>query len=253
MIPFMKLEGRTAFITGASKRIGREIAMTLAKGGADILLHYHRSKEEAVRLKTKMEALGVRVFLLAADFSKRKEPFQRMIRHVVAEVYRKARRVDILVNNAAIFYPTPFGNITEKDWDDFLAVNLKVPFFLSQEIGKRMVKQKSGKIINLVDWSAFRPSTHYLPYAVSKAALIAATAGLAKALAPYVQVNSIAPGPILPFKGMTKKEKEAVLRKTLLKRFGDPRDIAETVRFLIEGTDFITGAFIPVDGGSLVA
>ena len=116
-----------------------------------------------------------------------------------------------------------------------------------------MTKQKSGKIINLADWTAFRPFPNYLPYAISKAGLIAATAGLAKALAPYVQVNSIAPGPILPSKGMSEQNREKVIQKTLLKRFGTPEDIAETVRFLIEGTDYITGAFIPVDGGSLIA
>ena len=104
-----------------------------------------------------------------------------------------------------------------------------------------------------MDWNLSRPQPAYLPYAISKAGLAEATAGLARALAPHVQVNSIAPGPILPSKGMSKKDRQAVLKKTLLKRFGHPRDIAETVRFLLEGTDFVTGALIPVDGGSLIA
>ena len=253
----MKLQGKTALITGAARRIGREIALTLAGRGVSIMIHYRQSMKDAGALKREIEAIGARAYLIDADFSVSKKMFQS-VRGFVQKAFRIAP-IDILVNNAAIFYPVPFGRVGDREWDDFLTVNLKAPFFLAQEIGTRMVKRlksaggECAKIINLVDWTVFRPPMRFLPYAIAKAGLAAATEGLAKALAPHVQVNSIAPGPILPAKGMTKREKRTVAGRTLLKRFGHPNDIAQTVRFLCEDTDYITGAFIPVDGGSLLA
>ncbi len=249
----MNLQGKTVLVTGAVKRLGREIALVLARAGAHLLIHYHTSRRDALELKKEIESLNGEASLFCFDLSARTKPLAPAIRKFVGQIYREVSRIDILVNNASIFYSTPFGKIQDKDWDDFMTVNLKAPFFLAQEIGQRMFKQKSGKIINLVDWVILRPHPNYLPYTISKAGLAAATAGLAKALAPYVQVNSIAPGPILPSKGMSQKDKRAVIGKTLLKRFGHPKDIAETVRFLAEGTDFMTGALIPVDGGSHIA
>ena len=248
----MELRGKFVLITGAARRIGREIALNLAGRGALILVHYRRSRSEAGRLKKEIEDLGAEAFPVAADFSLKNKPLLPRIRNFVNAIYQKVPRVDVLVNNAAIFYPTPFEKISEKDWDDFHAVNLKAPFFLAREIGMRMMKQGAGKIINLVDWTGLRPPARYLPYAISKAGLVAATRGLAKALAPHVHVNAIAPGPILPAEGSSKKEQKIIALKTLLKRFGDPCDIAETVRFLVEGGDFITGAVIPVDGGASI-
>ena len=249
----MELQGRNVLITGAAQRIGREIALALARRGATILIHSRKSRKEAVELREEIESLGSEALLFSADFSWARKPLLPMIKNFVKGLYRKVPRVDVLVNNAALFYPTPFGKISEKDWDNFLTVNLKAPFFLAQEIGVRMVKQGAGKIINLVDWTALRPSVNYLPYAISKAGLAAATQGLAKALAPQVQVLSIAPGPILPAKGATPKAAKAIAQKTLLKRYGAPRDIAATIRFFIEDTDFITGAFLPVVGGAHIA
>ncbi|MCM8776284.1 MAG: SDR family oxidoreductase [Candidatus Omnitrophica bacterium] len=249
----MELKGKVALITGAARRVGREIALILAQHGTSIVIHYRRSQKEALDLKKKVKAFGVEACLVRADFSSQTKPLQPMIRHFVSAIYRKVHRVDILINNAAIFYPTPFGKIKERDWDEFFTVNLKAPFFLAQEVGMRMAKAKSGKIINIADWTGFRPYMRYLPYAISKSGLMTATVGLAKNLAPHVQVNSIAPGPILPARGMTPQQMKIVSERTLLKRFGDPRDIAETVRFLCAAGDFITGALIPVDGGALIA
>ncbi len=248
----MKLQGRTALITGAARRLGREIALTLARRGASIVIHYRDSRKEASTLQKEIEAVGSKAYLAQADFSG-KSTLAPTIKNFLKTVYKQVPRIDVLVNNAAIFYPTPFGKINEKDWDNFLTVNLKAPFFLSQEIGKRMLKQKSGKIINLVDWTGIRPQTQYLPYCVSKAGLIAVTKGLAKILAPHVHVIGIAPGPILPPEGMGRAAKNKVMKKTPLKRFGSPKDIANTVRFVVEDTDFISGAIIPVEGGSLIA
>lgn len=240
-------------MTGSGRRLGRQIALTLASRGAAVLLHYHRSKREVFELKKEIEASGGRAFPVMADFSCRREPMAGTVKFFVGEVFKRVPRIDILINNASVFYPAPFGKISEKSWDEFMTVNLKVPFFLSQEIGRRMLRRKAGVIINLADASVFRPSPRYLPYAISKAGLAAATAGLARALAPYVRVNGIAPGPILPAEGSSGRQNREAARRTLLKRFGEPGDIAETVRFLCEDAPFITGALIPVDGGALIA
>lgn len=249
----MKLQGKIALITGAAKRIGREIALTLAERGASIVIHYRESRAEAKALQKEIQSFGSDAYLVSADFSARTKSLKDLIQKFTKSVFAQVPRVDILVNNAAIFYSTPFGKISEKDWDDFLTVNLKTPFFLAQEFGRRMLKQKSGKIINLVDWVGLKPMTNFLPYSIAKAGLIAATQGLAKVLSPHVQVIGIAPGPILPAKGMNPKQIRQAAERTLLKHFGNPSDIAQTIRFVIEDTDFITGAFIPVEGGALVA
>ncbi|MBI3313746.1 MAG: SDR family oxidoreductase [Candidatus Omnitrophica bacterium] len=249
----MKLAGKIALITGAGQRIGREIARTLASEGAAIVIHYLQSRREAESLRDEIEALGSQTYLVPADFNPKKKSLVSTIQKFVREVYKKAGRVDILVNNASNFYPTQFGKISEKDWDDFHAVNLKAPFFLAQEIGKHMLKQKSGKIINIADWAALRPSPRFLPYMIAKGGLITATQGLAKVLAPHVQVNAILPGPILPpAGGMSSAAKKTAADKTLLKRFGTPKDIASAVEFLAT-SEYITGALIPVEGGALIA
>ena len=248
----MKLTGKIVLITGAARRIGREIALTLARRGAQIIIHYNRSYKEAVSLEREIRQLGTNAWMMAEDFSAKKGRIVPAIERFVKRIYQRVPRIDVLVNNAAIYYPTPFGKIREKDWDELMDVNLKTPFFLAQAIGSKMFKQKSGKIVNLADWTGLRPSPDYLPYCISKAGLIAATYGLAKSLAPYVQAAGIAPGPILPAQGMGKRQtKQAVARRTLLQRFGSSSDIAQTVRYFIEDTDFVTGALLPVEGGAL--
>ena len=244
----MEIQGKTALVTGSAKRIGRAVALALAAEGMNLILHYRRSRREAEETQKTAERLGVRAHLLQADLGKYSE-LQRFIR----QAFRVSPKIHVLINNASIFYKTPLGKVREKDWNSFFNTNLKAPFFLSQAIGLQMVREKEGKIINLVDWTAFRPYTNYLPYGVSKAGLVALTKGLAKAFAPYVQVNGIAPGPILPAAGSTREEIRKVLKRTPLKRFGDPSDIVEAVRFLVKSTDFVTGVVLPVDGGSLIA
>lgn len=248
----MKLSGKTALVTGAAVRIGREIARVLASRGVSIVIHCRRSVKEADDLKRIIESMGVSAWVVKADFGARGKSMESKIRSFVRRVRKTAGAVDILVNNASVFFPTEFKKISDETWDLFQEVNLKAPFFLAKEFGVEMFRRKYGKIINLADWNFFRAPAVFIPYAVSKAGLVAATAGLAKNLAPYVQVNAIAPGPILPAKGMTKAREKAVIGKTLLKRYGRPEDIAQTVRFLCEDTDFITGAVIPVDGGASV-
>lgn len=246
----MKLVGKNVLITGAARRIGRQIALTLAKRGANVLAHYRNSKKEALSLKKEIEFFCGHCSIIQADFSSGKTG--KNVENFLKKAYKIFPRIDILVNNASVFYSTRVGKISEKDWDEILTANLKAPFFLSQAVGRKMYQQKSGKIINLVDWMGDKPSEKFLPYSISKAGLIAATKGFAKAFAPHVQVTGIAPGPILPAESNTPAEQAKAAEKTLLKRYGSPNDIAETVRFLIEGTDFITGSVISVEGGALL-
>lgn len=247
----MKMKNKTVLITGAALRIGRVLAHACADRGADLVLHYNRSGHAARTLQREIEAIGRKATLIHSDFSH--TATGTTIRRLIQKLYRQVRHVDVLINNASLFSPVPFGKIRERDWDPMLTVNLKVPFFLAQAIGMRMQKRGSGKIINLVDCMILKPPVNYLPYVIAKAGLQAATIGLARALAPQVQVNSIAPGPILAARGMTAKQKKSVTQRTLLKRFGSPEDIAAAVLYLIEGSDYVTGTMLSVDGGSSIA
>ena len=243
----MEIHGKTAFITGSAKRIGRSIALALAADGMNLILHYGRSSREAKETQKAAERLGVRASLVQADLEKFSD-----VNQMIRQVLRMKCKIHVLINNASIFYKTPLEKVREKDWDRAFDINLKAPFFLSQAMGLAMVRQKEGKIINLLDWTAYRPSAMYLPYCASKAGLLAVTQGLAKILAPHVQVNGIAPGPILPAADSTREDIRKVTQRTPLKRFGDPSDIVEAVRFLLKSTDFVTGAVLPVDGGNLI-
>lgn len=246
----MQLSGKTVLITGGARRIGREIALTLARRRAHILIHYRNSRREAATLQREIEKTGSQVWLVQADFNVPAKQFPKVLKNFLQHLRQKTKHIDVLVNNASLFYPTPFEKITPGDWEDFMASNLKAPFFLSQALGLAMKKQGSGKIINLVDWTGERPLPEFLPYCISKAGLITATKGLAKVLAPQVQVIGIAPGPILPADFANAKQRQRAAQRTLLKRYGSPQDIANTVRFVIEDTDFITGSVFSVEGGA---
>ncbi|GAB4172532.1 MAG: 3-oxoacyl-[acyl-carrier-protein] reductase [Calditrichia bacterium] len=240
----MNLKGKHIVITGSAIRVGKIIALTLAKKGTNIAIHYNTSEVEAKQTREEVEAFGVETLLLQADLSKT-EDLQKM-RDLVMSRWKK---VDVLINNAAIFYKTPFLESTEEDFDDFMDVNLKAPYLLSKYFGEMMVQQKSGKIINIADVSAFRPWANFVPYCISKAGVVALTKGLAKALAPYVTVNAVAPGTVLLAEDADPGMEKSLLERTPLQRIGSPIDIANTVAFLLEGTNFITGEVIQVDGG----
>ena len=242
----MKLSGKNILITGAAKRLGRDIALCLAAEGANILIHYRSSAREARMLQKEIEGFGSRAFLCKFDFGFRSFGLQKKIHQFVENL---PVPVDVLVNNAAIYYATPFGEITEKKWDDFLTTNLKSPVLLAQEIGAQMLRRKKGSIVNIVDIAGESPFKNYLPYSISKAGLVAATKGLAKELAPYIRVNAVAPGPILePTQGITSALKKKITDTTLLKRFGTAKDIADAVKYLLTA-DYVTGQVLAVDGG----
>ena len=241
-------------ITGAARRIGREMALALAGRGANLLLHYRDSKIEARALQEEIREFGVGCEILGCDFSPRSSgSLEKRAADFIQNAERKLGLLDVLINNASLYFPTPLGKVRESDWDELLGVNLKAPFFLSQAAGCSMLQRKRGKIINLTDGAAANPVNGYAPYMISKVGLTAMTVCLARELAPYVQVNAVAPGPILPPKGMKAPRMAKVTERTLLKRFGTPADIAQTVLYLIEGTDYVTGAVIPVDGGGSIA
>ena len=163
----MELKGKIALVTGGAKRVGREIVLTLAKKGTSILLHYNTSKAEAQAVEAEIKSAGVDCLLFQADMAKPVE-IQRMTK----EIFDSGRAIDILVNNASLFYKTPIETAQESDWDMLIDVNLKAPFLLSKEIGRRMAKGAGGKIINIADWSGFRPYKNYAPYCASKGGLI---------------------------------------------------------------------------------
>lgn len=231
-------------VTGAARRVGRAIALVLAGRGMDIVVHYKTGASEARATAEAIEGLGRRAVAIQADLAQQEEA------EVLAERAAEAfGRIDVLVNSAALFYRTPLEKLTAQDWEQFLRVNLTGPFLLARRLGLQMRRNGQGKIVNIADIAGISPWADFLPYSVSKAALIALTRGLAKALAPEVQVNAVAPGSVLLPEEYGDKERDAIIRATPLRRIGDPADVAKTVLFLLEGSDFITGQVVVVDGG----
>jgi pteridine reductase len=240
--------GKVAIVTGAARRVGKAIALALAARGAHVVITYNRSAAEAQQTRQEVEAHGVQGLALQGDVTRSHD-----IRALVEQVIERFGRIDILVNNASNYYKTPFHSLTEEQWDDLVDTNLKGTFLMAKRVGDEMLKAGSGKIINLADWAGYRPYKDYIPYCVAKAGVIALTQALAKTLAPSIQVNAVAPGPVMLPEDFDDSIREAVIRATPLKRVGSPQDVAQTVVFLVEGSDFITGATIMVDGGRLIA
>lgn len=243
----MTLQEKVALVTGSAKRIGRAVANALAERGVHQAVHYRTSKTEADEAVELFRVLGVEAESFQADLSQVNE-----VEALASEVLKRFGRLDILVNNASVFFPSPLGEVTDLQWDALINTNLKGPFFLAQKVGLAMKAAVGGTIINIGDWAAERPYAGYLPYCISKAGVVAMTKGLAKALAPEVRVNCINPGPVMLPEDLSEAEKEEVMRKIPLQRTGSPADIANAVVFLCEGTDFMTGAVITVDGGRTV-
>jgi len=237
---------KTALITGAARRIGAEIARTLHQNGFNIVLHYHKSFDEAEALATALNAERHNsVKLLQGDI--------RDINNMpefVNEAVSAWGQLDVLVNNASSFYRTPFGSVTESDWDELHASNVKSAFFLAQAAYPFLQKTK-GNIINIIDIHAKKPMREYSAYCVAKAGLLMATLSLAKEMAPEVRVNGVAPGSIVWPEGentLTENIKQHILERIPLARHGEASDIAKAVLFLAQST-FITGEIISVDGG----
>ncbi len=240
----MEIHQKVVLITGSAHRVGKVIATTLASKGAKIAVHYRTHKAEAEETAQKIETLGGKSMVLQGDISSRYD-----WENIRDNICGKWDTIDVLVNNAAIFYRTPFFKVTDQDWDKFMNVNLKGTFLGCQIIGEIMYNNQSGKIINIADVSAENVWPGFIPYCTSKAGVIALTKGMAQALAPHVTVNAVSPGTILLAENYDEEEENHLIQRTPLKRIGNPEDISNTVSFLIEGSNFITGTVINVDGG----
>ena len=235
------LQGQTAIVTGAAKRIGRAIALKLAEAGANVVVNYQTSEAEAVATAKELEGKGVKALLVQADVSRPAEAGR------LAEAAKKQfGRIDILVNNAGIFFPASWSQLTEEQWDRILGVNLKAQFFCAQAVAPAMLEQKRGRIINLSSIGGLLAWPEFMHYCVSKAGVIMLTRCLARALAPHILVNSVAPGTI-QFAGDAPDD--SYIRRAPLQRTGTGEDIASTVLFLAAQADFITGQVFVVDGG----
>jgi len=232
-------EGKVALVTGGAKRIGRSIAEKLSALGAAVVVNYQNSKAEADHLVASLQAVGGRALAWQADVSRREEVV-RMFEAVRAEF----GRLDILINNAAIFFPAPFESLTDEQWDRIMNSNLKSAFLCSQA-ATPLLRASGGQIINMSSLGGLLSWPTYTHYCVSKAGVIMLTRCMARALAPEIRVNSIAPGTI-EFPGETSHED--FIRRAPLHRTGTGEDITSAVEYLLSA-DFVTGQTIVVDGG----
>jgi pteridine reductase len=241
------VQGKVMLVTGGGKRVGAAICRRLHAAGADIALHYRTSGSEARALQDELNAqrpgsaaaFAVDLLDLAA------------LPRLVGQVIERFGRLDALVNNASSFYATPLAGVEESQWHDLLGTNLRAPLFLAQAAADEL-RHRHGCIVNIVDIHAERPMRGHLLYSVAKAGLVALTRGLAQEMAPNVRVNAVAPGVILwpeTIEWEDDEQRSKIVAHTLLKREGEPDDIARTVAFLIQDAPYITGQVITVDGG----
>jgi len=241
-VPESPLSGRVALVTGAAKRIGRSVALRLASEGVDVIVNYRSSKAEADEVVAQITAKGRRAMAVQGDVAKRVD-----VMAVFATIEREFGRLDILVNNAGMFFPAKFEDLAEEQWDTILDVNLKSQFLCSQAAAPMLRRSGHGRIINFASLGGLLAWPAYTHYCVSKAGVIMLTRCLARALAPEITVNAIAPGTI-SFPGDAPEIAEDFIHRTPLRRTGGPEDIDDAVIFLAK-SPFITGQVIVIDGG----
>ncbi len=236
---------RVALITGGARRIGAAIAEALHRAGFNVVVHFRTSKQAALALRQRLEAWRPdSVRLVHAELSS-----VNAVESLVAEAVGSWGRLDVVVNNASAFYPTPLGETSEAQWEELLASNLKAPFFLSQAAFPQL-RRWNGCIVNLTDVYGLRPRPGYPVYSVAKAGLAALTRSLALEMAPDVRVNAVAPGAILwPEQGISADDRRALIKAIPLRRMGREEDITRAVRYLVCDAPYVTGQIIAVDGG----
>jgi pteridine reductase len=244
------MQGKVILVTGGARRVGVAICRRLHSQGASLVVHYRASESEARALEAELDQVRPgSVALVQADLLETAN-----LPRLIDETVSHFGRLDALVNNASSFFPTPLGEVTEDGWEDLIGSNLKAPLFLSQAAAPQLKRQR-GCIVNIVDIHSEWPLKRYVVYNAAKGGLASLTRSLAAELAPEVRVNGISPGPILwPEAGewMDEASRQHIIGRTLLKRTGEPDDIARTVSFLIADAPYITGQIIAVDGGRSV-
>jgi len=237
----MNLLGKTVIITGGGVRLGKAMALAIARDGGDVALHYNLSREPAEQVQSQIQAMGQKAHLIQVDLGNSSE---------VPKLIQEARSFAPLyglVNSAAIFQPLDLASTTLDDWEKHMMVNLTAPFLLSQSFASELEAGEEGRIVNILDWRALRPSSDHFPYTISKAALAALTRSLAVSLAPSITVNGLAFGAILPPSDGAQIDK--ILEDVPAGRWAELDEVGKALLFLLTGPAYITGEIIHLDGG----
>lgn len=237
---------RVALITGGGKRLGKEIAIELANNGFVVIINCNQSEDNARKTVNELNKSGKSAIAIKADITKQSD-----VKRLVTTAIKKYKRIDLLVNNAGVIKDGTIRSTTEKSWNKVIDTNLKGTFFTSQSVAKHMFKQGGGQIINIASLGGVKPFVYYIPYSVSKAGVIMMTNCFAKALAPNILVNAIAPGTI-KYKHRENRNNKMRQEKNLLKKYASAKDITDLVVFLATKNKHITGHTFVVDGGSSI-
>lgn len=241
----MDPRGKLALVTGAAHRVGRALALGLARAGADVAVHYHGADRAAGRTVEAIEALGRNAVALRADLSD-----ADACGALVAAATQRLGGLDILVNSASTFESAPFEEITAEMWDRVQAVNVRAPFLLTRAAAP-LLRERSGVVVNIADLAGVQAWPSFAHHGVAKAGLIHLTRVSARALAPSVRVNCVVPGTVLPPEDYTEQQVERSAARAALQRIGSPEDVVEALLFLVR-SDFATGSVVTVDGGRLL-
>ncbi len=242
----MDLSGKTALVTGGARRVGRAISTALARAGANVVVNYRNSEAEAKQLVAELGAAGHRARAVRADVSQ-----AAAIRMLLEDIDGAHGKLDILVNNASLFESAPIARIAEQDWRRVLDVNLTGPFLLSQAALPLLEKGAVANIVNMLDLSALQPWPSYAHHSVAKAGLLQLTRVMARALAPQIRVNAIAPGTVLPPDGYDGTAGDGTADRRVVAPAGSPEDVIKALFYLLE-SEFVTGQILVVDGGRLL-
>lgn len=233
-----------ALVTGGGRRLGRQICLALGDAAFDVVVNYNASESGARHTVEQLISAGCHAIAYRADVSCRSD-VEKMVRHAVTEF----GRIDLLVNNAAVFMNSPLRETTDEKWDSTININLKGPFLCAQAVAPIMLKQHSGRIINIASLGGVQAWRQHLPYSVAKAGVIQLTKILAKALAPDILVNAIAPGTIIIEREEDPEIAHVPQRSVPLERYGNPKDITEAVLYLAKEANYMTGQLLVIDGG----
>jgi pteridine reductase len=238
----MELRGRVALVTGAGHRVGRAIAVELGRAGMRVIVHYNATGQGARETAGLVEGAGGEARLAQCDLTR-----PASAGRLIEDASSTFGGLDVLVNSAAVMRRTPLGEVTPDEWDAMFALNLRAPFFLAQAAAP-LLRQRRGAVVNIADLAAFETWPAYIPHGISKAGVVQMTRALARALAPEVRVNGVAPGSVLLPESWTEADARRLAESTPLRRLGSAEDVARAVRFLLEN-EYITGETLIVDGG----